>query len=293
MRIMIKDVIKTLGDCDFVKIRRLIDDKMVQILTQYRGLVSSNSSTQLILPDSIKTLPAYMLAFEKSELMKPNAQSTRGNERIYDLLKYDSLNSAQLCYKLYPQIVPFHVLLEETDLTFYDANDKLLQINSSSINNLSVRASHSNFINGGCYLIFQGDTIYLWFNENTNRMLLQDLLSVDESLPVSQISLFSGTLPETGTSINQKASNVIKNWQQVVNKSSLPLVLLRPNVDQYYSNVMSQLLCEDKTVNRIESYDNYLVIMHKKIQEKLQKDDFIKVSTAATHENIHQKFVQF
>lgn len=293
MRIMIKDVIKTLGDCDFVKIRRLIDDKMVEILTQYRGLVSSNSSTQLILPDSIKTLPAYMLAFEKSELMKPNAQSTRGNERIYDLLKYDSLNSAQLCYKLYPQIVPFHVLLEETDLTFYDANDKLLQINSSSINNLSVRASHSNFINGGCYLIFQGDTIYLWFNENTNRMLLQDLLSVDESLPVSQISLFSGTLPETGTSINQKASNVIKNWQQVVNKSSLPLVLLRPNVDQYYSNVMSQLLCEDKTVNRIESYDNYLVIMHKKIQEKLQKDDFIKVSTAATHENIHQKFVQF
>lgn len=293
MRIMIKDVIKTLGDCDFVKIRRLIDDKMVEILTQYRGLVSSNSSTQLILPDSIKTLPAYMLAFEKSELMKPNAQSTRGNERIYDLLKYDSLNSAQLCYKLYPQIVPFHVLLEETDLTFYDANAKLLQINSSSINNLSVRASHSNFINGGCYLIFQGDTIYLWFNENTNRMLLQDLLSVDESLPVSQISLFSGTLPETGTSINQKASNVIKNWQQVVNKSSLPLVLLRPNVDQYYSNVMSQLLCEDKTVNRIESYDNYLVIMHKKIQEKLQKDDFIKVSTAATHENIHQKFVQF
>lgn len=125
-------------------------------------------------------------------------------------------------------------------------------------------------------MIFQGDTIYLWFNENTNRMLLQDLLSVDESLPVSQISLFSGTLPETGTSINQKASNVIKNWQQVVNKSSLPLVLLRPNVDQYYSNVMSQLLCEDKTVNRIESYDNYLVIMHKKFKKNFKKTISLK-----------------
>ena len=37
LRIMIKDIIRTLGDCDFKKIRKLIDEKVSDILTQYRA----------------------------------------------------------------------------------------------------------------------------------------------------------------------------------------------------------------------------------------------------------------
>ncbi|EDO16345.1 hypothetical protein Kpol_1059p34, partial [Vanderwaltozyma polyspora DSM 70294] len=276
MRVMIKDILSTLGDCDFIKVRQSIDDKMVDILTQYRALVSGNSSSQLVLPDSLKTLPTYMLAFQKSELMKPNAQSTRGNDRVYDLFKYSTFNSAQLCYKLYPQILPQHVMLEDIDLTFYDANYELLQINQTSIENLTVKDTHAEIINGGCYFIFQGDAIYLWFNENTNKLLLQDLLDVDPSLPIGQISLFTRSLPETGTAINVKASNIIKNWSQISNKNSLPLILLRPNIDQYYSKVMGSVLCEDSSMNKIESCDNYLVSLYRRIQENLKKQNYVK-----------------
>ncbi|CCF58138.1 hypothetical protein KAFR_0D04910 [Kazachstania africana CBS 2517] len=294
MRIMIKDVIRTLGDCDFKKIRESIDTKLIDVLTQYRALVSGNSSSQLVLPDCLKTLPMYMLSFEKTDLMKPNTQSTRGNERINDLIKLETLDSAQLQYKLYPQILPFHVLLNENDFTFYDANDKMLQLDQTSLENLSVRNGYHNLTNGGCYFIFQSEVVYLWFNENTNKMLLQDLLGVDANLSINQISLYSSYLPETGTDINEKASNVIKNWAQSVGKQSVPIKLLRPNIDAYYGYVMSQLLVEDKTINMIESFDNYLIYLHAQIQEKVKKEDYVKINgSSKSHETFHQKFVQF
>lgn len=295
LRIMIKDIIRTIGDCDFSRIRSVIDNKIVDILTQYRALVNGNSSSQLVLPDALKTLPMYLLAFEKSELMRPNKQSTRGNSRINDLIKYNSMNPAELNFKLYPQIIPFHVLLEEEDLSFYDANDKMLQIKYTSLENVSVRNAHTSLVNGGSYFIFDGETVYLWFNENTNRMLLEDLLGMSSDLPINQITLFSGALPETGTNINEKAANVIRYWCQATGKSSLPIILLRPNIDQYYSSVLANILTEDKTVNMIEAYDNYLVNLHRLIQEKLKKEDFVKVSNNANknHETFHQKFVQF
>ncbi|AQZ09250.1 SFB3 (YHR098C) [Zygosaccharomyces parabailii] len=297
LRIMIKDVIQSLGDCNFPEIRKAIDNKVVDILTQYKALVGGSLTSQLVLPEALKTLPSYILAFEKSELMMPNNQSTRGNARIYDLYKYKNMNSAQLQYKLYPQIIPLHVLLGEEDLSFYDANEKMLQVRPNSLDALSVRSGHQHLTNGGCYLIFQGETVYLWLNENTNRMLLQDLLQVDEEAPISQISLFGGSLPEVGTDVNQKALDVVRNWGHITNKSYLPVILLRPNVDQHYAQVMNQLFCEDRSIHRIESLDNYLVAMHRRIQEKLKDDDYTKVQTN-THTveqdgNLLQKFVQF
>lgn len=294
MRIIIKDIIRTLGSCDFINIRKIIDEKIIDVLTQYRALVSGSSSTQLILPDALKTLPMYLLAFEKSNLMKPNHQSTRGNERIIDLLRYSMFNPAKLNYKLYPQIIPFHVLLEQEDLTFYDVNETMLQLRMDTVTNISTRNSHSSLENGGCYFIFNGEAVYLWFNENTNRMLLHDLLGVDPSLPINQISLYFSSLPETGSDINIKAANVIKYWCTVTGQTSLPLLLLRPNIDQSYSSVSSEIFCEDKTINLIESYDNYLMHLHRRIQEKITKENYIKVSTnSKNHEHIHQKFVQF
>ncbi|KAL3231161.1 SED5-binding protein 3 [Nakaseomyces bracarensis] len=293
LRIMIKDVIRTLGDCDFPKIRKSIDNKLVDILTQYRGLVSGNSSSQLVLPESLKTLPSYMLSFQKQDLMVPNQQSTRGNDRMYDLIRYQSMSPAELLYKLYPQIVPLHVLLEEQDLSFYDANDKLLQVEKSSLEEVSVRNMHANFTDGGCYLIFNGDRIFLWFNPHTNRLLIQDLLGIDPDFPINQITLFGGVLPETSTEINGKVLNLIKYWGQMVNKTTLPVIPLRPNIDQYYSYVMGHILCEDKSINMVESGDNYILSLHRQIQEKIKKEDYIKISNKSQNDDIHQKFVQF
>lgn len=290
--IIVRDIISTLGDCNFVAIRKLIDGKIIDILTQYRALVGSNSTSQLVLPDSLKTLPAYLLSFEKSDLMKSNSRSSRGNARVYDFFKFSSYDLVKLSFKLYPQIFPLHELLNEMDLSFYDENDKLLQFDS--IDNLSVRNAHNQLINGGCYLIFDGDVIYLWFNENTNQYLLRDLLDVDPDMTkFNQITLFGGKLPELDTEINMKARNTVKNWCQLTSHSYIPVILARPSVDQYYSHVMNDLMCEDKSIEMIESYENYLVSLHRKIKEKLQHDDYVKLHNAKEHEHFSQKFIQF
>ncbi|CCE63285.1 hypothetical protein TPHA_0E01930 [Tetrapisispora phaffii CBS 4417] len=276
LRIMVKDILNALGDADFAKVRQSIDDKMVDILTQYRALVSGNSSSQLVLPDTLKTLPTYMLSFQKSELMKPNAQSTRDNQRVYDLFKYYMFNRAQFSYKLYPQIIPTHVLLEDTDLTFYDAHYQLLMIKQSSIDNVTVKDAYMQFTDGGCYLIFNGETCYLWFNENTNKLLLEDLLDVGANTAYNQITLCSNSLPKISTHINKKANNTVKNWTQTTNKSIIPVILLRPNVDQYYSKVFTSIIVEDPTMNKVDSADNYLVNMHRRIQENLTKTNYVE-----------------
>ena len=296
LRIVIQDIIRTLGDCNFPNIRKSIDDKLADILTQYRALVNSKSSTQLILPDSLKLLPMFLLSFEKSDLMKPNTKSTRGNDRVYDLFKLEFFDSRKLSYKLYPQIIPLHVLLEEDDLTFYDANDKMLQVAEETVDNLAIRNAYMQLTNGGCYLIFNGETVYLWFNENTNRMLLRDLLGVDESFPVNEINLMGGELPEMDTEINLKARNVIKFWGQRCCRRNLPIVLLRPNIDHYYSRVMGDIMVEDKTINMVDSFDNYLVQVHRHIQEKLKKENFVKIASGSARqgsESFAQKFIQF
>ena len=293
VRIMIKDIIRTLGNCDFLDIRKNIEQKVAEILTQYTALVNRNPNG-LVLPDALKTLPMYMLSFEKADLMKPNARSTRGNDRIYDLFKYGMFNSAKLSYKLYPQFVPLHAMLEENDLTFYDANSKMIQIEQQSVEELSVRNAYNKLLNGGCYLICDGERVYLMFNKNTNRMLLQDLLGTDPSIGLNEITLYGGILPEIDSQINEKARNLINYWCEVCNKRSFPIVLLRPEYDQYYQNVIGRLLSEDETINKIPSYDKFLIQLHAKIQEKVKKEDYIKVAgNSKSHELFHQQFVQF
>ena len=184
-----------------------------------------------------------------------------------------------------------HEYLEDNDLTFYDENDQLLQFNN--IETLSVRSGHQHLANGGCYLIFQGEKCYLWFNENTNPMLIKDLLAYDG--PYNELDLFDGRLPELNTAINIKARNVIKNWKQNTNLDYLAVVPLRPNVDPYYSHVMNALMCEDRSIEMVESFDNYLINLHRNIKENIEKDKYVKIYKGSEdgHENFAQKFVHF
>lgn len=293
MRVMINEILVNLGDCNFTEIRKLIDEQLTENLTQYKALISGNSASTIVLPDTLKTLPTYMLSFQKSELMKPNVQSTRGNQRVYDLFKNFTFNQAELSYKLYPQIIPLHVALKSKDLSFYDSNFKFLQIDATSLENLTIQNCHNKFVNGGCYLIFNGEAVYIWFNENTNRILLKDLFAVDVSTSINQISFADNKLPSTGSIINKNISEVIRNWCKVVNRNYIPLIPLRPNIDMYYSNVMSSVLVEDQTMTNIESLDKYLVSLDRNSQTHLSNKDFVKESSSKDTDHSHQKFVQF
>lgn len=289
--IMIKDILTTLGDCNFADIRKSINSKIFDIFTQYRALCGGSLGAQLVLPDSLKTLPMYMLSFQKTELMKQNKSSARGNERIFDFFKLLTYNTTKRSFKLYPQIVPLHEYLEETDLTFYDQNVQLLQICSADA--LAVRCGSHQLVNGGCYLIFQGETAYLWFNENTNELLLHDLLGSEG--PYNHIEIMGGVLPPLDTDINRKAHNVLRNWQQLTLSNYIPVVPLRPNVDPYYSSAMNRIMVEDKSIELVEDLDSYLIHLHRNIKENMDNDRYVKLASSSDgeHESFAQKYIQF
>ncbi|AMD19253.1 HBR352Cp [Eremothecium sinecaudum] len=293
---IIRDILSKMKECNVTQLRKTIDTRLTEILAQYRAHVDGSSSTQLILPDALKFLPAYFLSFKKSYLLHSNNYSSRDNDRVVDYFKFWQHNQPQFSYKLYPQIFPLHELLTPEDYTFYDENNLLLQLYSTSA--LTVRNSHSALVNGGCYLIFQGDLVYLWFNENTNPHLLHDLLSIKtpaDSINYAHLSLFGAQFPVLETDINSQARNIIQYWARLVNRSFLPVLLLRPNVDSYYSQVLAALMCEDKSVESLECYDNYLLLLHRTIKENVQQDRFTKLSSfnKEGNDSIAQRFIHF
>ncbi|KAH3899266.1 related to SED5-binding protein 3 [Saccharomycodes ludwigii] len=298
VNIMVKDVLRSLREdaSDYSKVRNTIDNKLVDIFTQYRAL-TGGGNTQMVLPESLKTLPTYMLAFESSKLMKNTNHSTRGNERVVQYYDFLTSSPSRLNYRLYPQIIPLHTLMSENDLTFYDENDTLLSV--ESISSLSVGNSYRKLIDGGCYVIFQGDLVYIWFNTNTNKMLLQDLLGVSENInDISKIHIESGIFPILDTAINIKARNLMLYWRRICNyhreSNFIKVLPLRPQYDDYYSNVMQyDILFEDKNIEMVESLENYLLFLHKKIKERMDKEDYIKVgkSNKVDNETFTQRYL--
>lgn len=277
------------------KVRERVDEPLTNMLTQFFGLVSGHSGESSIntLPKCISSLPDYILSFVKTELLKVPVQSTRGNDRIYDLINFLTLPSNQLLFKLCPQIIPLHVPMENDDLTVFDADGTLLNIVPDCVDNLSVSNGQVFFTDGGCYLINVGERIYLWLNERTNSMLIQDLLGTN--LPPNQLVLEQCTLPELDTEINQKARNMIRHWCNVMSKDFIPVSLLRPGIDRYYSQIMPHILYEDSNMQRIESKETYVRNVKDKVKNKIMKKDYVKAGTSLSnaHEHMHQNYVQF
>ncbi|CCH58152.1 hypothetical protein TBLA_0A03530 [Henningerozyma blattae CBS 6284] len=324
LRIMLKDVIfKYLSNWGVNRIKEELDDNLLEIITQYIALISGNnnntsftgnsvlngggnntisnggSSNRLDykLPRGIQHLLNYILGFEKVESMIFNRQSTRGNQRIATLYDLVSMSSSRLMYKLYPQIIPLHLSMMEEDFEYYDSNEMLIQMNELNIPGMSVSNSGHHITNGGCYLIFDGEVVYLWFNENTNPMLLEDLMGSDGLANVIAKGEFPTNLD---TAINKKVQNIIKNWRQTIGRSAnLKIKSLRPSVDKYYHSVISHLLVEDRLVEGTfkgpDTLSAYTTEMFASAKRRVSKRDFVKNNKNLNnaHENLHQDYVQF
>ncbi|CCE64366.1 hypothetical protein TPHA_0H01600 [Tetrapisispora phaffii CBS 4417] len=293
MRLMIRQLLLKSHSLDFASMKKSILEDLSSVAAQYRALISGNSNKQFVTADTLMTLPTFMLGFQKSKVMKSTIQKTFNNDRISDYFKYFTMNQSELSYKLYPQIIPLHIPLAGGDLSFYDANYQLLRISVGSLENLTVRNSMSQIVNGGAYLIFNGEIVYLWFNENTNRSLLEDLLGVPATIPIEQIKLVENKLRKTGTRINKKVAETMRYWSQIVNKRYIPLVPLRPQIDSYYPNVIGSILIEDYSMSKMDSLNEFTASINNLSSTKIQNKQFIKTSGNEELDITHQKFVQF
>ena len=292
---------------DYQLIRANINNKLSEIMTQYKTTTNSNLATTslVVIPDSLRYLPIYLLAFEKSLLMTQTKQSTRGNERVMSYFDFLILPLNELVLKIYPQIIPIHVAMTDSDLTFHDPYTNLITF--ETIETLSVNNSLKSLVNGGLYLIFNGSEVWLSFNQNTNALLLKDLLDYDFT-PANPLILPSGIFPVTDTEINTKCRNLLKYWAKKTCQYNefLKISVLYPHqqtnntllmsLEQYNNILRYQIMFDDQSFDNTETIEQYLSNMNMIVSKKIQKKDYVSVGssqTKAEEATFAQKYMHF
>lgn len=292
---------------DYNTIRENINNKLCEIMTQYKTTTNNHklSSSSVIIPDSLKHLPTYLLAFEKSLLMTQTRQSTRGNERVKSYLDFLLLPLNELVLKIYPQIVPIHVPMTDSDLTFHDQYNNMLMFDS--VEALSTNNSLKSLVNGGLYFIFNGSESWISFNQNTNALLLKDLLDYDFT-PTNPLVLPSGIFPVTDSDINTKSRNLLKYWSQKTSQynSFLKVNVLYPHqqsnntllmsLEEYNNTLRYQIMFDDQSFENILPLDQYLSTLNSTVSKKIEKKDYISVGssqTKAEEATFAQKYMHF
>lgn len=294
---------------DYETIRKNIDNKMSEIMVQYKTTTNNHKLNNMaVIPQSLKFLPTLLLSFEKSLLMQQAKQSTRGNDRVNTYFSFLTLPLNELMLKVYPQIIPMHVGLLENDLEFYDQGMNLLTFKSSS--SLKVNNALKSLENGGLYLIFNGSEVWVSYNQNTNPLLLKDLLDYDMSnMP---LMLSSGIFPVTDSDINKKARNLLLFWCKKMNVTAgdsgyLKCEVLYPyqqsttnnvlmSVDQYNNIMRYQIMFEDPSVEKIPTLDQYMNVLNGDVNKKIDKKDYVSVGsvqTKAEEATFAQKYMHF
>lgn len=279
--IIVKDCLSYLNKQHPTEIKNTLTTKVVEVFTQYRGLAVHQNlvPTQLVFPDSLKTLIAYISAFQKSKIFKT---SVSNNLKIYDYYELNSLTLDRLLLKLYPRIIPLHSL-DDTDC-MYD------EVTGSFNLPINTRATSSALQYGGAYFIFSGEKLYLWIHNAVNPLLLNDLIGVEK---LEVISPFINELPELNTHVSLQARNLIAYYRNSLGLDYLTFQIVRVGIDGSEFEIGEQLV-EDRSIDKTASFNDYLISVHKQIRERLENDKLIKASEPKHDDStLSQRFVQF
>ncbi|GMM38440.1 Sfb3 protein [Saccharomycopsis crataegensis] len=267
INVIVRDCLSHIPEQPLISIQRSINMKVSDIFYQYRRLVSPNETpAAFVVPDGLRTLPVYMLAFEKSRILQKITSMTKNNLRVYNMFNLNNLPLPVLSYYLYPYIVGLH------DLGDDDCEYNEIYLKYRIPKGLS--ASLSSIEVGGCYLAFNGQSVILWVHNEVNPLLLQDLFGVDA---FDKLDPLIDELPILDTHINQQVRNLIKYFGEKVLKAEfLPIKLLRFSLDEQVEFV--ELFVEDKAVDGPSSYGDYLSAIHQDVKERMneKKEGFAK-----------------
>ncbi|CAM9018639.1 unnamed protein product [Wickerhamomyces anomalus] len=279
--IIIKDCLSYLSKQHPTEIKLTTTNKLVEVFTQYRGLAVQNNlmPTELVFPDSLKTLIAYISSFQKSKIFKT---SIPNNPKIYDYYELNSLPLDKMLLKLYPRIIGLHNL-DEKDCLYDDVSGYFnLSINS--------RAASKDLEYGGAYFIFNGEKLYLWIHNAVNPLLLNDLLGVEK---LEELAYFKNDLPELNTHVSLQARNLVEYYKNLLGFENLTFQLVRVGIDGSEFEIGDQLV-EDRAIDKTQGFDEFLVNIHKQIRDRLENDKVIKASEPKHDDStLSQRFVHF
>lgn len=162
---------KTLRD-----VRHMLTERCVKILLAYRrNCASSTSPGQLILPESFKLLPLYILCIIKSKAIKGG--NVTSDVRTYFMRHLRGLGCGATMQLLYPRMIAIHNMQEGDGEPIKDGNAQFLtrRIKSPPL----LRPSYLRMEPHGVYLVGNGEYYLLWIGGHVSGKLLEDLYGVN------------------------------------------------------------------------------------------------------------------
>lgn len=168
--------------------RSFLNKSVADILLKYRMNCSSQSPKgQLILPESLKVLPLFILGMLKHPAFIENTTgidnsprsaksiaklTVRADERAYELRRLLSLPIKNTINCLYPRMFALHLFEDDLSGAIDFSGDMGSQLPRSLI------VSSEVFESDGVYLLDEGSTLYLYIGRNVSQSRIEDWFSV-------------------------------------------------------------------------------------------------------------------
>ncbi|KAF1803404.1 hypothetical protein FB192DRAFT_1469896 [Mucor lusitanicus] len=227
--------------------RDAIVNKIVDLMGVYKAHVlgsAQGSTPQLTAPDNLKLLPLFALGLIKHDALRQSSQ-------IPTDMRSNAMNMINT--------MPLQLLIPYLYANLYSLHNMPADAGEFSENGVvfppALNLTAENLEVHGCYLLENGQNIYLWVGRNVVPQLCADLFDVRsyEGLKGGKI-----TLPTLETPLNRKVNTLIGKLREMRRGNYYPtLYLVKEDGDPYLRLWFLAHLIEDRTDN-IMSYQQFL-----------------------------------
>lgn len=265
-----KEAVTLAHDKPLKDVRSYLTAKCVAILLAYRrNCASSTSPGQLILPESFKLFPLYVLALIKNKAIKGGNVTSDVRIFFFRLLLSQSVGSIMTL--LYPRMMPLHLLNANAGCPVEPAvglspekqaiDDSLLKVVQLP---RPMRPSFMRMEPSGAYLLDNGEWCLLWLGAQVSPKFLEDLYGVTS---LDELDPRMTSLPVLPTRLSQQVRSIVQALADMHGKVMLQVVMARQNRDGMEVEFANNLV-EDQN-NDAMSYVDYLCHVHRVISSDM------------------------
>lgn len=298
---IVRDTLSFVGKELISELRNSINEKLVDIFTQYRVMSENDHNrnrtmtNQLILPDSLKHIPAFVLSFIKSKALR-DSTSVPVDTRLCDVYEMLNMPVERLVFRLYPALVELHSLTEDECVILEDVENTSQFIKLPEYKPLTAAS-----LENGVYILCDGTTVYVRIHPDANKFLVKDLFG-EHIETVDDIDPLIDSLPELPTHISQQARNLVKYFQKdIIGSYSIggsAIQIVRDGIDgstQQFRECLVEDKLPSKTINTSPGLPEFLTTLHKAIKVKLESVKKVQNSSTAQHTNdtLAQRMLHF